>query len=286
MAARHKIRGMDTYLADIGKVRLLTRQQEQLLFQRIRNEDNPTDALVARSELIEANLRLVVRLARLVQGHGLPLEDLIGEGNLALFRAIDKFEPDRGFKFCTYATFWIRQYISRALENQAHSVRVPVHARQLRHQWRKAETRLEAKLGRMPTEAETVRYLHLSPRQLDILRASFRADRSLSLDMPMGDDPDAPPLEAITPGRNMPPDEEAEAKEQVHQVESLLRFLAPGQVDVLRKRFGLDDGIPKTLQEVADLRGVTRERIRQIEFAALGKIKTCLRKHSQLVKTI
>ncbi len=256
------------YLREVGRIPLLSRDEEQTLARRVRAGDQ-----AAKSRLIEANLRLVVQVARRYLNRGLPLPDLIEEGNLGLMRAVDKFEPERGLRFSTYATWWVRHAVTRALANQARLVRLPVHVEMLLGRYAKEQQRLAQELGRAPTAAELARALGTSEEQLEELEEIRQ--HPVSLDAPAGEhgqvadlvaDPAADPSLRLT----------ALFHERADLV-SVLDDLAENERRVLRRRFGLEVDAPETLETIGGRLGVSRERVRQIEGAALRKLRALLR---------
>ncbi|MGH7388841.1 MAG: sigma-70 family RNA polymerase sigma factor [Candidatus Rokuibacteriota bacterium] len=259
---------LGVYLREIARIPLLTREEEQALARRVVAGDAE-----AKSRMIESNLRLVVQVARRYLNRGLPLPDLIEEGNIGLMRAVEKFEPERGLRFSTYATWWIRHAIVRALANQARVIRLPVHVEMLLGRYAKEQQRLGQILGRAPTAAELAQALGTSEEQIEELEEIRR--QPLSLDAPIGEqgrvadvvaDPAADPSERLT----------ALFHERTDLV-SVLDDLAENERRVLRRRFGLEGGEPVTLEAIGRQLGLTRERVRQIEGAALRKLRALLR---------
>jgi len=256
------------YLREIGRIPLLTREQELDLAGRVRAGDEK-----AKERMVEANLRLVVQVARRYINRGLPLPDLIEEGNLGLLRAVDKFEPDRGTRFSTYATWWIRQAVTRALANQARTIRLPVHVEMLLGRYKKEHQRLTQTLGRVPTAGELAKALGTSEEQVDELE-ELRL-QPVSLDAPAGRDT-RPLGETI---RDDAADPTATLTRLFHERADLARILddlAPNERTVLRRRFGLDGGEAQTLETIGKALDYSRERIRQIEAAGLRKLRALL----------
>jgi RNA polymerase primary sigma factor len=256
------------YLSEIARIPLLSREEEQELARRLRAGDES-----AKSRLIEANLRLVVQVARRYFNRGLPLPDLIEEGNLGLLRAVEKFDPERGLRFSTYATWWIRHAITRALANQARIIRLPVHVEMLLGRYAKEQQRLTQSLGRPPTAAEVAQALGTTEEQVEDLEELRQ--QPLSLDAPVADrgrvadlvaDPTADPSAALT----------RLFRERAELV-SVLDDLAVNERKVLRRRFGLEGDEPETLEAIGQTLGLTRERVRQIETAGLRKLRALLR---------
>ncbi|MBI4279202.1 MAG: sigma-70 family RNA polymerase sigma factor [Armatimonadetes bacterium] len=256
---------VDLYMKEAGRVRLLSAEEEVALAKRIEAGDAD-----ARRNLIEANLRLVVSIARRYEGRGLPLEDLIQEGNLGLMRAVEKFDWRRGCKFSTYATWWIRQAILRALYARSRMIRLPVHAAEQASKVGRMRDRLSQRLGREPTSEEVARALGIAPHHFEAILAADRLPASLEAPATteggeLGDlveDPNLPP-----------PSDAALALVLQEHVSSILRELPPRERAVVRLRFGLADGHPRTLQEVARTFGLSRERIRQIEQEAVRHMR-------------
>jgi RNA polymerase primary sigma factor len=258
------------YLKEISRIKLLTREEEGELARRARAGDE-----AAKSHLIEANLRLVVQIARRYLNRGLPLPDLIEEGNLGLLRAVEKFEPERGLRFSTYGTWWIRQAIVRALANQARTIRLPVHVGLLLGRYQREQQRLTQELGRVPTTEELAKAMNSSVEQVEELE-EVRQQQTLSLETPIGQeeegrladvvaDPSADPSIALT----------SLFRERTDLV-SVLDDLAANERTVLRRRFGLEGEPSETLEAIGRTLGLTRERVRQIEAAGLRKLRALL----------
>ncbi|MFC1632590.1 sigma-70 family RNA polymerase sigma factor [Patescibacteria group bacterium] len=256
------------YLREIGKVALLSRQEEVELAKRIELGDES-----ARQMLIEANLRLVVSIAKKYSGRGgLTLLDLIQEGNLGLFRAAQKFDYKKGYKFSTYATWWIRQAVTRALADQSRTIRIPVHMVETINKFIQVERRLLQILGRDPLPEEISAEMGMP---IDKVRHIIKISQdTVSLETSVGEDDDDSTLgEFIEDQKTISPKDSAGRKILKQYVNNILKFLTPREQKILEMRFGLTDGIAHTLEEVGQEFGVTRERIRQIEAKALEKIK-------------
>lgn len=254
------------YLCEIGKVKLLNAKEEIDLAQRIRRGDQ-----IAKQKLAEANLRLVVSIAKKYIGRGLSFLDLIQEGNIGLFRAVEKFDPDRGFKFSTYATWWIRQAITRAIADQARTIRIPVHMVETINKLTHAQRRLVQELGREPLVEELAAEMAMDVKKVrHILKIS---QDIVSLEAPVGTEEDSKLGDFIEDDEALSPAEATNRqliKENIHE---MLHYLSPREKKIIEMRFGLRDGVGHTLEEVGQEFRVTRERIRQIEAKVLQKLK-------------
>jgi RNA polymerase primary sigma factor len=255
------------YLREIGKIPLLTAEEEVALSKRKERNDRE-----AERRLIEANLRLVVSIAKKFVGKQLSLLDLIQEGNVGLFRAVKKFEYRKGFKFSTYATWWIRQAITRALADQSRTIRIPVHMVETINRFKQVERRLIQDLGREPLLEELAAELDMPLDKVQHIQKI--SQETVSLDTSVGDDDDDSKLEDfIEDVKNLPPDKMAARQLLRDYVRSAMQDLNPREQKILELRFGLEDGVAHTLEEVGREFDVTRERIRQIEAKALEKIQ-------------
>ena len=254
------------YLREIGKVQLLTAEQEVSLGRRIERGDE-----AAKRQLVEANLRLVVSIARRYTGRGMSLLDLVQQGNLGLIRAAEKFDYRRGFKFSTYATWWIRQAITRGVADQARTIRVPVHMVESINKVLRVQRKLLQDTGRDPTPEEVGAEMGISADKVrDILKVS---QVPVSLETPVGDDGDAQLGDFLQDDAAPAPPVAVEAVLQSEELVAVLGLLTRRERAVLESRFGLRDGKPQTLEEVGQQFGLTRERIRQIEVKTLQKLK-------------
>jgi len=254
------------YLREIGKIPLLTPEEEIELAKRVEEGDEE-----AKKKLIEANLRLVVSIAKKYIGRGLSFLDLIQEGNLGLIRAVEKFDYRKGFKFSTYATWWIRQAITRAIADQARTIRIPVHMVETINKLIRVSRQLVQQLGREPTTEEIAQALGLPPEKVEDIQRI--AQEPVSLETPIGEEEDSQ-LGDFLEDKESPNPEEATAGQLLReQLEEMLDELTEREREVLRLRFGLEDGHAHTLEEVGKRFNVTRERIRQIEAKALRKLR-------------
>lgn len=254
-----------TYLRDIGTTPLLTGDQEVALFKRIEAGDTEAKSLV-----IAANTRLVVNIAKKYLGRGLDLLDMIQEGNLGLIRAVEKFEYQRGFKLSTYATWWIRQAITRAIADQARTIRIPVHMVEIINRINRAERELTAILGRSPVLEEIADQLDMTVERVQY--AMKIQQDVVSLDATVGED-DAELSSFVPDEDSLSPMENTVNNLIKEQVADGIKILTPREQKILRMRFGLEDGIPHTLHEVGNEFGITRERVRQIESKALERLR-------------
>ncbi len=259
------------YLREIGEVSLLTIQEEIDLAARIKVGDRK-----AREHMIKANLRLVVKIAHDYENYGLPLLDLINEGNIGLMKAVERFDPSKGGKLSTYAAWWIKQAIKRALANQGKTIRLPVHLVDKISRMRRVSTQLEDIFGREPTDEELAEELGITTARVTQWRSA--AIRPAQLDAPVGDD-DSNSLKDIVPDeKQTTPYRELEDKTVRDMLEKMIDTLDTREQNILRKRFGYDGGEGLTLEEIGQEYGVTRERIRQIEAVALKKLRRMIEK--------
>lgn len=254
------------YLKEIGRVPLLTPEEEIELAIRIADNDEK-----AKKRLAEANLRLVVSIAKRYVGRGMQFLDLIQEGNLGLIKAVDKFDYTKGFKFSTYATWWIRQAITRSIADQARTIRIPVHMVETINRIVRVNRQLQQKLGREPRPEEIAKELGISVSKVqEIIKI---AQEPVSLESPIGEEEDSHLGDFLEDDKTPPPSQIVAESMMKQTLSDVLHMLTPREEQVIRMRYGLDDGQQRTLEEVGKAFNVTRERIRQIEVKALRKIK-------------
>ena len=259
------------YMNEIMEYPLLTEEQEKKLAEQIRGEDRALREK-ARDTLIKSNLRLVVKIAHEFVGHGLQFSDLISEGNLGLMQAVDKFDPSRETRFSTYASFWIKQFMRRAIPGQSGAIRVPVQAVIWIGKLRKATVKLTDKLGRAPSDKELARELSIQERTVSDIRQYSITTTSIHASLVQGEDST---FEDVISDNDSPmPDEILDSKESVRYLDSLLDELDPRERKIIRLRYGLDGNRPRTLDEISMLVNRSRERVRQIQKLALDKLRT------------
>jgi len=264
------------YLREIGKIPLLNAEEELELAQRVVNGDKK-----AKDKMAEANMRLVVSIAKRYSGRGLDFLDLIQEGNTGLLRAVERFDPDKGFKFSTYATWWIRQAITRAIADQARTIRIPVHMVETINKLLRTQRRMTQELNREPTIEELAKELEMEPEKVEYVMKIKQDITSLDAGVGRdGDDEDSVLRDFIEDEDSATPEESAASQLLKEQVQEILSTLSDREQKIIRMRFGLDNGKSHTLEEVGQEFAVTRERIRQIEARALAK----LRKHKDSKK--
>lgn len=260
---------LETYLREINETALLSAKEEkELAYQIIAGSG------AARERMVRANLRLVVNIARSYTGKGLALQDLIEEGNLGLLRAVEGFDPGMNTRFSTYASYWIKQSIKRALVNSAKTIRIPAYMVELLSKWRRATAQLNDSLGRPPTQEEVAKVLELPKKKLNIIKKAIKIYNAT----PQTDQPEAGWTlgEMLTDERTRTPDAEMVISDDLVQVLQLLEKMDKREATILRMRFGLDAEEPKTLKEIGEALGLTRERVRQIESEALARLAESL----------
>jgi RNA polymerase primary sigma factor len=261
----HGDSSLDVYLRDIDAVPLLSESEERALAQRVQDGDR-----AAREQLVRANLRLVVSLARRYARRGMPLADLIEEGNVGLLRAVELYDPDQGARFATYATWWIKQSIRRALSDKVRTVRLPAYMLDIVARFKRAESELEERLGRRPTPAEVTATMEVPFENVELLAQALAAEdggaRALSLEALLGTGQSLPDPRAPEPG-------DAGLDEDVSgRLRAMLDQLAPRDAEILRLRYGLDDQDPLSLREIGTRLGISHERVRQLELRALARM--------------
>ena len=256
---------LETYLQEINETALLSANDEKELARRIAFGES-----AARDRMVRANLRLVVNIARAYTNKGLPLQDLIEEGNLGLLRAVEGFDPDMNTRFSTYASYWIKQSIKRALINTGKTIRIPAYMVELLTKWRRATAQLDEKLGRPPTQEEVAKELGLPKKKLSIVKEAIQLYTSI----PQTDDDEGgwQMSDMVADQRTKAPDDDMLDADNLKHVYRILETMDPREATILRMRFGLDDSEPRTLKEIGETLGLTRERVRQIESDVLKRI--------------
>ena len=276
MAKANVKNDLELYLGQIDRTPLLTAEQERELARRIINDNCPE----ARERMVRANLRLVVSVAKRYTNRGLPLQDLIEEGNLGLLKAVEGFDPDQGARFSTYACWWIKQAIKRALINAVQPIHIPAYMVELIARWKKAARELEADLGRQPSVQELAKEMDLPVKKVRIIRKAVNAYQrpaqsgySRAGSAGGGSDSDGLMLEEMfADPKSVPPDEQVLQSDELNTISILLDAIDDREATILRLRYGLDGSEPLTLKQIGEVVGLTRERVRQIEQAAIGKL--------------
>ena len=260
---------MDTiraYLKDVRPIPLLTAQEEVDLARRVQRGDKE-----ARDKMIRANLRLVISIAKRYVNLGIPLSDLIEEGNIGLMRSVDKFDPEKGYRFSTYAAWWIKQGISRAIIDQGKMIRVPVYMNEEIVRYKKAVEFLTHKLGRKPQQGEVAKKMQTTVDKVKELDQAIT--KMSSLDAPIGEDGEGQVHDIVEDENLAAPDEQLEVFLNKERTKNILESLTERERQIIELRFGLTDGDPKTLAQIADVLGVSRERIRQLEVTIIKKLR-------------
>ena len=271
MASGESCSAIHLYMREMGKVDLLTPAQEVELAAKIRR-----GSAAAREHMIKANLRLVVKIARDYDGLGLPLLDLINEGNIGLMKAVERFDPAKGAKFSTYSSWWIKQSMRRAIANQSKTIRLPSHVVDKLSVMRRASLKLQEILGREPSNEELAAEIGMPARKVGRLREA--SIRPASLDMPIGDDDSSRLADLVPDERSVSPYQSLEDQTMLDLLREMVAKLEQREERILRFRFGLDGGPERTLEEVGKRFGVTRERIRQLQNVALLKLRRMIEK--------
>ena len=274
MAPKENETGFQLYLRQIAQIPLLTPEQEIQLARRIKRGDQK-----ALTQMVTANLRLVVKIARDYANFGLPLLDLISEGNIGLMKAVERFDPKKGGKLSTYAAWWIKQSIKRALANQAKTIRLPIHLVEKIGKMRRVSSQMMEELGREPTDDELAEEIGLSSSKVAALKSA--ALRPASLDEPIQEGECFEFGDIVGDEESDDPFETLRDKDMLEEVDELLDMLGDRERMIINSRFGLDGQEPKTLEEIGETFGVTRERIRQLQNVALLKLRGALRKRER-----
>jgi RNA polymerase primary sigma factor len=255
------------YLKEIKNIPLLTSEEEIELSKRARKGDKE-----ARDKIIRANLRLVINIAKRYTHFGIPLMDLIEEGNIGLMRAVDKFNPRKGFRFSTYAAWWIKQNITRAIAEQQKLVRIPVYMNELLNRWKKTEEQLTHRLRRPPTPQEIAKKMGLPKEKIEEI-TSLLSTTTLSLETPLGEDEESEVKDLLQNQQAVSPDKDLSRLIDKERIDNLLEKMSPREREILDMRFGIMDGKVYTLAQIAKKFGISRERVRQIEEQALKKLR-------------
>jgi len=260
-----------SYLKDIKAIPLLSAKQEIELAKKIRKGD-----ATAKRQMTLSNLRLVINIAKRYSHLGVPLLDLIEEGNLGLMKAVTKYNPRKGFRFSTYGAWWIRQYITRAIANQGKTVRIPVYMTELISKFKRMSEELSQKLGRRPTATEIAKRMRLPVERIERLQELVTAAQTTSLETPVGEEGETEMIDLLQDETTPSPQEDITRFLQHERIAALLQKMNERERRVLTLRYGLEDGVSRTLGETAKFFGITRERVRQIEVAAMRKLRAMI----------
>ena len=260
-----------SYLKDSKSIPLLTAKQEIDLARKIKKGD-----MAAKRQMTLSNLRLVINIAKRYSHLGVPLLDLIEEGNLGLMKAVMKYNPNKGFRFSTYGAWWIRQYITRAIANQGKTVRIPVYMTELLSKFKRITEEMSQKLGRRPTAMELARRMRLPVERVERLQELVTSAQTTSLETPVGEEGETEMIDLLQDEGGHSPQDDITQFLQHERIDALLKNMNDRERRVLVLRYGLDDGISRTLGETAKFFGITRERVRQIEVAAMRKLRALI----------
>jgi len=264
--------GLQLYLNQINQAPLLTADQEKDVARKIIRENDPN----AREEMIRCNLRLVVNIAKNYANRGMSLQDLIEEGNIGLLKAVEGFNPEMNIRFSTYASWWIKQAIKRALINSVQPIHIPAYMVEMIAKWKQAISELEDKLGRMPNVNELAEHMQMTPKKVRIIHRAVKAFHSPTQAHVSADEDGMALHEMLHDEKTLPPDELVLGRDEVKTIYQLLNKIDRREAEILKLRYGLDDGVPLTLKEIGEKIGLTRERVRQIENEALKKLNSYL----------
>lgn len=271
---------LKTYLKEIREIPLLTAKEEVALSKRIKKGDEH-----ARKQMIRANLRLVINIAKKYFYLGIPFLDLIEEGNLGLMKAVDKYNHKTGYRFSTYAAWWIRQSITRSITEQGKMIRIPVYMNELIAKWKKTSEQLSHKLKRLPKDEEIAKKMRIPKAKMKQVGFWLNTQTS-SLDAPVGEEGESQVMDLVQSETAVSPDKEIDHFLDKERVGNLLEIMTDREKDVLDMRFGLADGKPHTLAEASKKLGVSRERVRQIEEEALGKLRRFVARQEKEIKEV